>query len=418
MRAKNTTNTTANDFGEMVYIYRMKKIMLLLLLSVIFFCSLNAQAPLQLRIIEVARGFTSPVGLVSPQDGTGRLFVIEQGGKVKIIKNGQTLPEPFLNITELLDGLNVAYSEKGLLGFTFHPEYSSNGKFYVYYSAKTDETGMDHKSVIAEYRVHNGNPDKADLTSSRLILEIQQPESNHNGGQLAFGPDGFLYIGLGDGGGAGDKHGETGNGQNPRTLLGKILRIDVNTSEGYKIPPDNPFVKSGVYRHEIWATGLRNPWRFSFDRGTGKLYCADVGQNKYEEINIIEKGRNYGWRIMEGNHCFNPESGCNSDRLTLPIAEYDHQEGVSVIGGYMYRGNEFPSLHGYYLFGDWTGKVWYLRQEKQVWKRGPVNLKKNTNEVDGKINSFGEDENGNVYIVTQKLFGPKSPTGVIYKLSY
>jgi glucose/arabinose dehydrogenase len=407
-----------HKMAEKNYIYKMNTFIRLLLISSLYAFELSAQPPLQLKTIEVAGGFTSPVGLAAPPDGTNRLFIIEQGGKIKIIKNGITLPVPFLQITHLLDGLNIAYSEKGLLGFAFHPAYRGNGKFYVHYSAKTDESGMDHKSVIAEYRTDRTNPDKADVSSARIVLEVQQPESNHNGGQLAFGPDGFLYIGFGDGGGAGDKHSEEGNGQNPRTLLGKIIRIDVNTDEGYKIPEDNPFIRSGMYRHEIWATGLRNPWRFSFDKGTGKLYCADVGQNKYEEINIIEKGRNYGWRIMEGNHCFNPETGCNTDKLTLPIAEYEHSEGVSVIGGYMYRGNEFPSLHGYYFFGDWTGKVWYLRQEGQSWQRGPVNIRKNTNEADGKINSFGEDQEGNIYIVTQKLFGPKSPTGVIYKLSY
>lgn len=390
---------------------------LLLVFTAMAGCVL-AQAPLSLRLKEVARGFTSPVGLAAPPDGSGRLFVTEQGGRVKIIKNGQVLPTPFLQLTDRLDGLNIAYSEKGLLGLAFHPDYRNNGRLYVYYSAPTRENGMDHKSVVSMFTVDEKNPDRATPASERIILEIQQPEANHNGGQLAFGPDGYLYIGLGDGGGAGDKHGENGNGQDPRSLLGKILRIDVNTPTGYAIPPDNPFTASNVYRHEIWATGLRNPWRFSFDRGTGRLFCADVGQQRYEEINLIEKGHNYGWRVMEGRHCYQPERGCNTERLTLPIAEYSHDEGVSVIGGYCYRGRAFPSLHGYYFFGDWTGKLWYLQQAGDTWQRGPVHVRKGSNEIDGKINSFGEDEAGTVYIVTQKLFGPKSPTGVIYQLSY
>ena len=381
---------------------------------------ITAQAPLQLQLKEIARGFTSPVGLIDAGDQSERLFVIEQGGKVKIIQNGAVAKTPFLDISNKLDGLNIAYSEKGLLGMAFHPEYRNNRKFYVYYSAPTDISGMDHKSVIAEYKTSLTDPNTAMVTSERIVMEIQQPESNHNGGQLAFGPDGYLYIGLGDGGGAGDKHGSNGNGQNPRTWLGKILRIDINTDKGYKVPTDNPYIQSTVYLPEIWATGLRNPWRFSFDKASGKLFCADVGQNKYEEINIIEKAHNYGWRIMEGNHCYEPAEGCNQENLTMPIAEYNHEEGVSVIGGYMYRGMEFPSLHGHYIFGDWTGKVWYLKYDTTTrkWNRGQVHTNGKSNEVNGKINSFGTDENGNIYIVIQKLFGPKSPTGVIYKLSY
>ncbi|MBL7924140.1 MAG: PQQ-dependent sugar dehydrogenase [Bacteroidia bacterium] len=379
-----------------------------------------AQTPLRLRMTEVARGFTSPVGLCAPADGSGRLFVMEQGGKIKIITGGKVLPVPFLNLSSRLDGLNIAYSEKGLLGMAFHPEYKTNGKFYVYYSATTAVKEMDHKSVIAEYQVSPADPNRALDGSERVLLEIQQPESNHNGGQMAFGPDGYLYIGLGDGGGAGDKHGPEGNGQDMHTLLGKILRIDVNARSHYAIPPDNPFAGSGSIQPEIWASGLRNPWRFSFDRATKRLFCADVGQNHYEEINIIEKGRNYGWRIMEGFHCYDPPENCPQERLSLPIAEYDHKEGVSVIGGYVYRGMEFPSLHGYYLFGDWNGVLWYLKynENSKAWDRGPIYTGRDKNEIDGKINSFGEDEEGNVYVVTQKLFGPKSPTGIIYKLGY
>ena len=395
----------------------MKRILFLLLLY--SHCSL-AQEPIRLRMTEIARGFISPIGLTSPHDGSNRLFIMEQGGKIKIIADGKTLQRPFLDISGKLDGLNIAYSEKGLLGLAFHPDYKTNGHFYIYYSAPTTIKEMDHKSIVAEYSVSPNDPNLAVAGSERILLEIQEPESNHNGGQLAFGADGYLYIGVGDGGGAGDKHGEKGNGQNLETLLGKILRIDVNNKQPYAIPADNPFSKILNAAPEIWAYGLRNPWRFSFDRANGRLFCGDVGQNKYEEINIIDKGKNYGWRIMEAAHCYDPATDCNQSRLTLPIAEYEHREGVCVIGGYMYRGTEFPSLHGHYLFGDWNGVLWYLKYNdtSKEWYRGPIYTSHDNNEIDGKINSFGEDENGAIYIVTQKLFGPKSPTGVIYKIGY
>lgn len=381
--------------------------------------SLQAQSPLRLKLTEISRGFTSPIGIAAPMDGSNRIFVLEQGGKVKIIENGIRLEKPFITISSKLDGLNIAYSEKGLLGMAFHPDYKSNGLFYLYYSAKSQVAGMDHESKVTEFKVSK-DPNVADVNSERIIMTIPQPESNHNGGQMEFGGDGFLYIGLGDGGGAGDKHGEEGNAQNMNSLLGKIIRIDINTPIAYKIPIDNPFFNTKNVRPEIWAVGLRNPWRFSFDRATKKLICADVGQNKYEEVNNIEKGMNYGWRVMEGNHCYNPENNCNEQLYKGPISEYDHSEGVSVIGGYVYRGLEFPALHGYYIFGDWNGVLWYLKQNSNSndWVRGPIFTEKENNEINGKINSFGQDEKGNIYIVTQKLFGPKSPTGVIYKIGF
>ncbi len=379
-----------------------------------------AQTPLRLRMTEVADGFVSPVGLCSPHDGSNRLFVVEQGGKVKIITGGEVLARPFIDISSRLVGLNIAYSEKGLLGMAFHPDFKNNGLFYLHYSAKSDDRITDHKGIIAVYRVSPNDPNLAIPETEKILMEIPQPESNHNGGQLAFGKDGYLYIGLGDGGGAGDKHGDRGNGQDLNTWLGKLLRIDVNAPKGYKIPPDNPFVNMANCKPEIWAYGLRNPWRFSFDRATQKLFCADVGQNQYEEINIIRKGGNYGWRIMEGKHCYEPAQDCDQTALQLPVAEYDHREGISVIGGYVYRGLEFPSLHGHYLFGDWSGKLWYLKfnEDSREWDRGPVYTKGDSNEIPGKINSFGEDEKGNVYVVTQKLFGPKSPTGAVFKIGF
>jgi len=390
------------------------------MLPLLFLNHAPAQPPvLKLSLTKIAGGFTSPVGMASPRDGTGRIFVIEQGGKVRIIKNNTVLDRPFISISEKVDGLNIAYSEKGLLGIAFHPEYRTNRRFYLYYSAPYKGSGYDHKSILAEYRASESNPDEAEQ-GEKIILEILQPESNHNGGCIEFGKDGFFYIGLGDGGGAGDRHGDTGNSQNLNTLLGKILRIDVDNADPYSIPPDNPFVNHPGAKPEIWAYGLRNPWRFSFDRVTGRLFCGDVGQDQYEEINIIEKGKNYGWRIMEGNHCFNPPSGCNTTGLTPPVDEYSHKEGISICGGYMYRGMHYPSLHGYYLFGDWSGKMFYLRQQPDYsWLRGEIHVDgKNHNDIGAKINSMGEDESGDVYVITQHLFGPKSPTGSVFRIGW
>lgn len=394
--------------------------LLLLMLMLISSNSLvTAQLPpLKMKLVKIAGGFTSPVGVASPDDQTGRLFILEQGGKIKIIKNGVILDQPFLNVSGKLDGLNIAYSEKGLLGVTFHPDYKNNGRFYIYYSAPMNHKDFDHQGVVSAFNVSKNNPDLAD-TAETIILRIPQPESNHNGGCLQFGKDGFLYIGLGDGGGGGDRHGDKGNGQDLGTLLGKILRIDVSQLP-YSIPPDNPFVNIPGTRPEIFAYGLRNPWRFSFDRVTGKLFCADVGQNQFEEVNIIEKGKNYGWRIMEGYHCYDPPTGCNTSGLALPIHEYDHNTGISICGGYMYRGLRNPSLHGTYLFGDWSGKLFYLKQNKdQEWSHGEIFVNgSGNNDMGAKINSMGEDMNGDVYVITQHLFGPKSPTGSVFRLQF
>ncbi len=374
--------------------------------------------PLKLILVKIAGGFTSPVGGAAPPDGSGRLFIIQQGGKMKVIDNGQVLPEPFLDLSRKIDGLNIAYSEKGLLGVAFHPAYRENGRFFVYYSAPS-EKATDHDGIVSEFSVSPENPNRAG-PEEKIIMRIPQPESNHNGGCLAFGHDGYLYIGLGDGGGAGDRHGEIGNGQDLTSWLGKILRIDVDRGDPYGIPEDNPFVGRQDARPEIWAYGLRNPWRFSFDRATGWLFCGDVGQNEYEEIDLIKKGGNYGWRIMEGNHCFDPASGCNMRGLELPVDEYDHDTGISICGGYMYRSLRHPGLHGHYIFGDWSGKLFYLKQQDDYsWRRGPVYTDgRQDNDIGAKINSFAEDESGDVYIITQRLFGPRSPTGSVYRLGW
>jgi len=391
----------------------------------IFFVSImhfgcQAQPPatgISVKLVQVADGFVSPVGMACPDDATGRIFVFEQGGKIKIVKKGVVNKEPFLDISSRLDGLNIAYSEKGLLGMVFHPKYKTNGKFYLYYSSPHEQKGLDHLGVLAEFKVSPGSADIA-TNNPITILEIPQPESNHNGGMLAFGPDGYLYFGLGDGGGANDEHGSIGNGQNKNTLLGKILRIDVDGNFPYAIPQDNPFAGIPSNKPEIYAYGLRNPWRFSFDKKTGELFCGDVGQNKYEEINLIKKGGNYGWRIMEGYHCFNPSSNCNTGGLELPIDEYNHETGISVCGGYVYRGKASPKLNGYYIFGDWNGKLFALSKSNDgTWKRIEPNVDgTGKNDLNGKLNSMGEDMDGEIYLLTQKLFGPKSPTGVLWRV--
>nr|BAL58732.1 glucose/sorbosone dehydrogenase [Candidatus Acetothermum autotrophicum] len=336
----------------------------------------------QLELQKLVDGFTRPVYLTHAGDGSGRLFVVEQAGIIQIIRNGQTLATPFLDIRDRVE----SGGEKGLLSVAFHPKYKENGRFFVNYTARKEGV---LKSVIAEYRV-SSHPDVADRTE-RVILEIEQPFANHNGGLNKFGPDGFLYIGLGDGGAAGDP---LNNAQSLDTLLGKILRIDIE-KEPYAIPQGNPFVGRANAQGEIWAYGLRNPWRFSFDRCNGRLFAGDVGQNRLEEIDLIEKGKNYGWRIMEGSQCFDPPTLCNTLGLELPIAEYDHSLGCSVTGGYVYRGTQFPALIGHYLFGDYcSGRIWSLVQESSgKWTMRQL--------IDSpfSISSFGEDEQGELYVV-------------------
>lgn len=369
--------------------------------------------PVKLELI--AENLVSPVGMATPADGTGRLFILEQRGIIYIVtKENQLLSTPFLDISKKITKLTARYDEKGLLGMAFHPNFKENGRFFIYYSSAIDQTGNDHIAILGEYSVDPKNPNKA-LTTEKVILSVAQPEWNHNGGQLMFGKDGFLYLGLGDGGSGGDPHGKIGNGQNMNTLLGKIIRIDINVKSPYGIPSDNPF-KGQNQKQEIYAYGLRNPWRFSQDKLTGKIFCGDVGQNKFEEVNIIEKGKNYGWKIMEGLHCFEPESNCNKTNLVLPITEYDRSEGSSVTGGYVYRGKKMPQFYGKYIFGDWRGVLFALtEQPDKSWKREQISTDiadfKNLN-----INSFGEDENGEIYLMVQDLDGPFQLSGKVYRL--
>ena len=344
----------------------------------------------RIRLEPIVRGLSEPVGLVSAGDGTGRLFIVEQSGTIRVWERGALRSQPFL---ELRDKVVTGY-EMGLLGLAFHPKFRENGRLFVNYNSKA---GGLH-TVIAELRV---GPDatRADPASERTILEIPQPYSNHKGGHLAFGPDGMLYIGTGDGGAGNDPH---DNGQSTGTLLGKMLRINVDKAEGgkaYGIPPDNPFVGQAKARQEIWAYGLRNPWRYSFDALTGLLYAGDVGQDHREEIDDVRKGRNYGWRIMEGTICtpgVNPV--CDKSGLDLPIVDYPNSEGTVVIGGYVYRGKSLSGLCGVYVYGDYgNGRIFGLRYDGRSATANQTLL-----ETRRRISSFGEDEQGELYVVDHK----------------
>ncbi len=339
-----------------------------------------------------ALSFAQMTGLYEPPDGTSRLFVLEQRGRVLVFENrpGVSQSSVFLDLT---DRVNSTGAEEGLLGLAFAPDFGRSGNFYVYYSASNPR-----RSVISRFKAAPGS-NTADGASEAKILEIAQPFANHNGGQLQFGPDGYLYIGLGDGGSAGDPN---GNGQSLKTLLAKILRIDVNAASpgaGYRIPPDNPFVgqaSTGV-KEEIWAYGLRNPWRFSFDSVTGELWAGDVGQNAYEEIDIVAKGGNYGWNKMEGLHCYPPSvQGCDKSAFVAPLLEYDHSRGeCSITGGFVYRGELLPSLRGAYVYADYcTGRIWALR-----YSGGKVAEQLEVAKADILISSFGEDRAGNLYVL-------------------
>ena len=345
--------------------------------------------------------FNDLVGIYTAGDGSNRLFVVEQEGRIKVFENNPSVTETemFLNITSIVDQ-DGGYTEEGLLGLAFHPNYNENGYFYVNY---TDYN--PRRNVIARYTVSDNNPNQADYQSSIIIMEVEQPYSNHNGGQTSFGPDGYLYIAFGDGGSGGDP---LNHGQNLSTLLGTIVRIDVDNPSGfsnYGIPSDNPFISNNNAQPEIYAYGLRNMWRFNWDLETGFLWGADVGQNAYEEIDIIESGLNYGWNTMEANHCFPIGTNCNSEGLEPPIWEYElYVNGVcSITGGFVYRGNTIYSLQGKYIYGDWcTGDIWALTYSEDG---------NHTNEhlmVSGiNITTFGLDQNNELLL---------TGNGNIYKL--
>jgi glucose/arabinose dehydrogenase len=357
----------------------------------------NSELPAPQTVVwqAAASGLNAPVGLVNAGDGSGRLFILEQAGVIRILRGGEILPGVFLDISDQVS----CCGERGLLGLAFHPRYTENGYFYLNY------TDQDGNTIISRFQVAPDDPDRADPGSEKRLLHVQQPYGNHNGGAAVFGPDGYLYLGLGDGGSAGDPQ---GNGQSKNTLLGKILRIDVNQGDPYSIPPDNPFVSGGGLG-EIWAYGLRNPWRISFDSLTGDLYIADVGQNAWEEIDFLPAGSppgaNFGWSYREGTH---PYQGSPPADVGLidPVEEYSHDQGrCSVTGGVVYRGSELPDWQGVYLYGDYcSGRVWGILLSPQgVWLNAPFF------DTGSTITSFGADESGEVYLVDY--------SGTVYRLN-
>ena len=369
-----------------------------LLPFILFIASTCAQSPMQEELgdgtvrLDVAfenLTFDRPVDLQEPDDGSDRLFVLEQAGIIRVFEKRADVGNApvFLDIR---DRVNDSGNEEGLLGLAFHPEYASNGEFFVDYTASDPR-----RTVIARYRVDPNDPLRALEDSEEVILEVGQPYGNHNAGQIVFGNDGFLYVTLGDGGSGGDPH---GNGQDRSTLLGSILRIDVDRAEGgrnYAIPPDNPFAgNSDGFREEIYAYGLRNPWRISFDSETGRLWAADVGQNSYEEVDLIENGGNYGWNVMEGLHCFEPSSGCDTEGRMDPIVEYGHSLGRSITGGFVYRGENVPELAGKYVYGDFaSGRIWTLEYD------GANAVNSELFDTGLGISSFGVDRNHELYVL-------------------
>lgn len=348
-----------------------------------------------IELVPVATGLQSPLFVTHAGDGSGQLFVVEQGGTVRVIDGATLEARPFLDLRERLW---TKGNEQGLLGLAFHPDHRSNGRLFANYNRREDGA-----TVVAEY-TRQGRSMQVSADTERVLMVVPQPYLNHNGGMLAFGPDGFLYIGRGDGGSKGDPQNRA---QNLQEWLGKILRIDVDHERPYAIPSGNPFA-SGGGRPEIFAWGVRNPWRFSFDRVTGMLWLADVGQYKWEEIDLVVSGGNYGWRIMEGAHCYSPENGCDPEGLIFPIAEYGHDQGrCSITGGYVYRGTAVPALRGLYLFGDYcSGELFAVSAAAN--RRGST-MPRVLMKTGYRISSFGEDEAGEIYLVDHK--------GGVYRLS-
>lgn len=339
----------------------------------------------------VSEGFDNPIYMTTANDGSNRLFVVEQTGLIWIVEDGEQLSEPFLDYSSKIPPavLRGGYSEQGLLGLAFHPDYADNGYFFISY------TDINGDSIIARMSVSQSDANLADETSEVVILALDQPFENHNSGHIVFGPDGFLYISFGDGGDQGDPFGYA---QNPQSLFGKILRIDVDSASPYAVPQDNPFVGDAAFAPEIWQMGFRNPWRFSFDRATGDFYLADVGEWQFEEVNYLpagESGANFGWEYFEANL---KRDGEPPDGLTSPILAYDHSLGCSITGGYVYRGSLLPELQGYYFYGDYClGNLWIARRnEAGDWVE---TLWMNTLR---QISSFGEDDEGELYLVDYK----------------
>jgi glucose/arabinose dehydrogenase len=367
-----------------------------LLLVLLVALSTAAQTPLSVKLQPFARGFRQPLDFRQAGDGSDRMYVVQKAGVIRVLHGSQPVEAPFLDIRAIVGS---GGSEQGLLGLVFDPQYAANGFFYVNY---TDSNG---DSVVARYQV-SGDLDVADPSTATVILTQKQPFANHNGGNLVFGPDGYLYIGFGDGGSAGDP---MGNGQKGSTWLGKLLRIDVQSGFPYAIPEDNPFVNTPGWLPEIWALGLRNPWRYTFDRATGDLYIGDVGQGNWEEVDFLPAGTagaNFGWNETEGSHCFRGPT-CDLSAFVPAAAEYSHNRGdCAVIGGYVYRGAAYPAMQGVYLYADeCTGRMWSLtRDATGAWsstEQGRTGIA---------ISSFGEDDSGEAYVTG-------FDDGVIYRVT-
>ncbi len=394
----------------------------------------------------VEDGLVAPVGLVSPGSEGDPSYVVDQTGLVLTLRDGQLLDVPYLDLSDRLVRLDAEYDERGLLGLAFHPAFAQNGRLFVYYSAPTRSEDDNHENVLSEFHVDPA-ADRADPASERVILRFGQPQPNHSGGGLGFGPDGHLYLGTGDGGGRGDAdagHAPGGNAQDPTRLLGKVLRIDVDVdADGdapFAIPPDNPFVDGGG-RPEVFALGFRNPWRLSWEPGGDRrLLVSDVGFGRYEELDVVEPGGNYGWRVREGLHCLDlddpladlescPRTDEDGRPLRDPVLEYSHEEvGLAIVGGFVYRGSEVPTLRGRYVFGDWSAD-WQTDQPTPrgsllVSDPGPANAgrawawRRLTLEerLDRFVTGLGEDAAGELYVMTRGLTGPAGLSGAVYRI--
>lgn len=401
----------------------------------------------------VASGLTSPLSFQEVPDGSGRMFIVDQVGLIRILTpDGTLLPEPFLDLTASMIPLNSFYDERGLLSFAFHPDYANNGRFFVYYNAPPRSAGYNNTSTFSEFSVSD-DPDLADPAYERIFLQVDKPQGNHNGGSIAFGPDGYLYLTLGDGGGANDvgfghvddwyAFNAGGNGQDiTQNLLGSVLRLDVDSGEPYAIPADNPFVgQDGL--DEIYAYGFRNPYTMTFDKMTGDLYVGDAGQNQWEEVSIVVKGGNYGWNVKEGTHCFDaanplsflaqcPDTGPDGKPLIDPVIEYANNRnpftpglGSVVVGGFVYRGSALPQLYGRYIFGDWStsfrspeGRLFLAKSRSDgLWKVEEFSISTSEDKsLHHYILGFGQDLSGELYLLTKDNSGPTGNTGQIFKL--
>jgi glucose/arabinose dehydrogenase len=413
--------------------------------------TVQAQIPsgdITVELIPVASGLTAPVSVTHAGDGSGRLFIVDQAVSIRIVKDGTLLAQPFLDLSAEIVEVNPFFDERGVLGLAFHPDYDTNGRFFVRYSIPRmgtagepcfDTTRGCHTEVLGEFGV-SSDPDVADPNGA-ILFAVEEPQFNHDAGGIAFGPDGFLYFTIGDGGGAHDgladdppSHGPTGNGQDIFTTLGSILRIDVDSGSPYAIPADNPFFNDTATT-EIYTYGLRNPYRFSFDREDGRLFLGDVGQALFEEVDIIERGGNYGWVTREGFHCFdpfdpsNPPASCPGtgplgEPLLDPVAEYDHGDGIAIVGGFVYRGSRFPELVGKYVFGDFSrtffpadGRLFYLDADGDL----SSIFELRNGDLDVPLSSYllgiGEDEAGELYATTSDNLGPSGDTGQVWHIA-